>query len=198
MARRTSSTPEALLGLLAFEPMSGYALGQAIHASIGHFWNESYGQIYPSLKRLEAAGCVVRKKAKQKSKPDRQIYAITPAGRKRLQAWLAIAPQPEIPRNELLLKLFFGTEASIKLLIGYVEHMAAEERALLSEFSRIEREGIAPSAQHPGAPYWKMAARFGQLELKAHVHWAEETLSELRALNAKQTSERKEKRHANP
>ena len=32
--------------------MSGYDLGQSIRASIGFFWNESYGQIYPNLKNL--------------------------------------------------------------------------------------------------------------------------------------------------
>jgi PadR family transcriptional regulator AphA len=30
--------------------MSGYDLGQTIRESIGHFWNESYGQIYPNLR----------------------------------------------------------------------------------------------------------------------------------------------------
>ena len=47
---------EVLLGLLTIEPMSGYDLGQTIRASVGHFWNESYGQIYPNLKKLAAAG----------------------------------------------------------------------------------------------------------------------------------------------
>jgi len=38
---------EVLLGVLAIEPMSGYDLGLTIRQSVGHFWNESYGQIYP-------------------------------------------------------------------------------------------------------------------------------------------------------
>ena len=42
---------EILLGLLAIEPMSGYDLGVTIRASVGHIWNESYGQIYPNLKK---------------------------------------------------------------------------------------------------------------------------------------------------
>ena len=131
MARRSSSSMEVLLGLLAIEPMSGYDLGIAIRASIGHFWNESYGQIYPNLKRLASAGLVASKTEKQKGKPDRQVYSITAKGRTRLAKWLAVEPQPEIPRNELLLKLFFGTQASPQTLIGYVDRMAKREAAIL-------------------------------------------------------------------
>ena len=61
MARRSSSGSEVLLGLLTIEPMSGYDLGQIIRTSVGHFWRESYGQIYPNLKSLAAEGLVTAK-----------------------------------------------------------------------------------------------------------------------------------------
>ena len=170
---------EVLLGLLTIEPMSGYDLGLAIRASIGHFWNESYGQIYPNLKKLAAGGLVTSKTERQKGKPDRQVYSITPKGRMRLEKWLAVAPQPEIPRNELLLKLFFGMQASTQTLIGYVERMAERETAVLEELKRVQRDEIAQAAHYPDAPYWKIAARFGQLELEAHLRWARETLNVL-------------------
>ncbi len=130
MARRSSSSQEVLLGLLTVEPMSGYDLGQSIRASIGFFWNESYGQIYPNLKKLAAAGLVTAKTEKQKGKPDRQVYSITPSGRARLEKWLAVEPQPEVPRNELLLKLFFGTQAGPETVIGYVERMATKQQGV--------------------------------------------------------------------
>jgi hypothetical protein len=63
---------EVLLGLLAIEPMSGYDLGLTIRASVGHFWNESYGQIYPNLKKLETERFVISKTERQKGKPDRR------------------------------------------------------------------------------------------------------------------------------
>ncbi len=166
---------DILLGLLAIEPMSGYDLGMTIRASVGHFWNESYGQIYPNLKKLAAAGYVTSKTERHKGKPDRRIYSITKNGHDRLASWLAVPPQPEVPRNELLLKLFFGDKAAPEVLIRYIEHMLESERAALREFIRIEAEEIVPNQHYPGAPYWKMAARFGQLELQAHVRWAEET-----------------------
>jgi PadR family transcriptional regulator, regulatory protein AphA len=197
MAKRSSSSMEVLLGMLTIEPMSGYDLGQAVRDSIGHFWNESYGQIYPNLKKLAAAGFISGKTEKQKGKPDRQIYSITKKGRERLAAWLKIEPQPEIPRNELLLKLFFAVQAAPEDIVGFVERMARSESEVLKRFAGLEEE-IAKLRQYPDAPYWKMVLRFGQLELEAHQRWAAETLTELKKLNSKQrtaSSARKEQRH---
>src|ERR1700732_1873161 len=175
MARRSSSSMEVLLGVLAIEPMSGYDLGLTIRQSAGHFWNESYGQIYPNLKKLASEGFVSRQTERQKGKPDRRIYSITDKGRERLTKWLAVPPQPEIPRNELLLKLFFGGQGSTQLLIGYVERMAEERRVVLALLERAEREEIEKNRHYPDAPFWRMAAHFGQMEMKAHLRWAQET-----------------------
>lgn len=184
MAKRTSSSTQVLLGLLSIEPMSGYDLGQTIRSSIGFFWNESFGQIYPNLKKLAAEGLVTSRAERQKGKPDREVYSITAKGRERLRGWLAVEPQPEIPRNELLLKLFFGPQAEPEALISYVERMAEREGKLLDRFAQIEREGLAAVERYPGAPYWRMAARFGELELEAHLRWAEETLAKLKSLGS--------------
>jgi DNA-binding PadR family transcriptional regulator len=178
--------------------MSGYDLGQLIRESIYHFWNESYGQIYPNLKQLSAGGFITGKIERQKGKPDRQIYSITKKGRERLMRWLEVEPQPEIPRNELLLKIFFGAQAGPETLRRYVERMVEGERAALQRFSFIERE-IAKNTQYPDAPYWQIALRFGQVEVESHVRWAEETLAALHKLGGKQqssSSSGKEKSHA--
>jgi DNA-binding PadR family transcriptional regulator len=188
MARRTSSSTQALLGLLTIEPMSGYDLGRMVRASIGHIWSESYGQIYPNLKRLAASGLVDCRTEKHKGRPDRRIYSITQKGREQLGSWLSVPPQPEIPRNEMLLKLFFGAQAPIHILIGNVERMVEEHRALLRKFKRVERDDIDKNPQYPDAPFWKMAARFGQMEMEAHLGWAEETLHALRKIARQQKS----------
>ena len=185
MPPRSSSSMQVLLGLLTVEPMSGYDLGQAVRSSIGHFWNESYGQIYPNLKRLAAAGFITGKAERQKGRPGRQVYSITKKGREHLAAWLAVEPQLEVPRNELLLKLFFGVQVTPPTMIGFVERMADSERRTLKRLDELEAE-IARLEKYPDAPYWRMALRFGQIELEAHQRWAKETLAELRRLSKKQ------------
>jgi DNA-binding PadR family transcriptional regulator len=203
MPRRISSSTQAILGLLTIESMSGYDLGQSVRASVGHIWSESYGQIYPNLKKLAAAGLVSSKTEKQKGKPDRRIYSITQKGREQLVEWLGTPPQPEIPRNEMLLKLFFGAQVPASVLIGYIERMVLEHRALLERFTRIEHEEIAAYKDRPEAPFWRMSARYGQLEMEAHLRWAEETLTALRQIDKRQKKDpelkpqsKKEKRHA--
>lgn len=189
MAKRSSSSMEVLLGLLAIEPMSGYDLGLTIRGSVGHFWNESYGQIYPNLKKLANHGFVRCKRERRRGKPDRWIYSITKKGRERLTEWLGVAPQPEIPRNEMLLKLFFGEHVPAQLLIEYVEGMAEKSRALLQLLDRTEHEQINQNRHYPGAPYWQMAAHYGQMEMRAHLRWAEKTLSELHEIARKQRTQ---------
>ena len=179
--------------------MSGYDLGQTIRASVGYFWNESYGQIYPNLKKLAKDGFLTCKTERQKGRPDRRIYSTTKKGRERLSEWLAVPPQPEIPRNEMLLKLFFGEQISAQILIGYVARMAERQRAMLELLERAEREEINKNQHYPGAPYWRMAAHFGQMEMRAHLRWAEETLKVLNKVARKQRNHsqiRWENKHA--
>jgi PadR family transcriptional regulator, regulatory protein AphA len=199
MPRRISSSSQALLGLLTLEPMSGYDLGQNVRASVGHIWSESYGQIYPNLKKLAVAGLVSSRAEKQKGKPERRVYSITRKGRDQLRQWLGTPPQAEIPRNEMLLKLFFGSQVSSSVLIAYVERMVQEHRALLERFQRVEHEEIAEHANRREAAFWRMTARFGQLEMEAHLRWAEETLAILRKLDRqerKTAAGKTEKRNA--
>jgi hypothetical protein len=77
--------------------------------------------------------------------------------------------------------------------------MVERERATLEILKYTEREHIETNRHYPDAPYWKMAVRFGQLELEAHLRWAEETLAELRRITKKQqrpTEDRKGTRDA--
>ena len=164
-----------------------------------HIWSESYGQIYPNLKKLAAAGFVSAREEKQEGKPSRHIYSITQKGREHLIAWLSTPPQPEIPRNEMLLKLFFGSQVPAAVLIAYVERMVVEHRALLEKFTRIADEETAEQRHRQEAPFWRMTARYGQLELEAHLRWAEETLAMLCRLDKQQkkdTGSKKDKLHA--
>src|SRR6266849_2307620 len=107
MAGRQSSE-YAILGMLSLRPMSGYDIRKTVQESIQYFWSESYGQIYPALKRMETQRLVKRVRGTQEGRASRQVYALSPPGLRELQAWLSRQPQVQPARNELLLKLFFG------------------------------------------------------------------------------------------
>ena len=83
MARKAGTTEYAVLGMLGWGPASGYDLKKRFEGSVGHFWSESYGQIYPILARLATQGLAERRLERQKGKPDRYVYSITAEGEQR-------------------------------------------------------------------------------------------------------------------
>lgn len=51
MAKVNKTKYYSLLGILSNRPGSGYDIKKMCDSSIGHFWNENFGHIYPVLKR---------------------------------------------------------------------------------------------------------------------------------------------------
>jgi DNA-binding PadR family transcriptional regulator len=108
---KNSRTAYVILGMLSIQPnLSGYEIHKAIEDNFGSFWGESYGQIYPSLKRLVAEGLIEPGKLVSGPGRRRQGYALTDAGRASLREWLALPFQNDPPRNEFLLKLFLAVK----------------------------------------------------------------------------------------
>ena len=105
-----SATAYVILGMLAWQPMSGYDIKGIVDKSTRFFWAASYGQIYPELRRLAEAG-LVEGEAEAGSGRRRNVYRLTTPGREALEDWLAEEPQTFETRDEALLKLFFASAA---------------------------------------------------------------------------------------
>ncbi|MCU1253574.1 MAG: PadR family transcriptional regulator [Edaphobacter sp.] len=176
------ATPNALLGLLSLGPMSGYDIRQLISQSIGHFWSESYGQIYPGLKRLAAAGLVAKKTERGKGSPDRHVYSLTAEGREQLRRWLKLPVAKEVPRNELLLKLFFGAQVSPNVSREHVQGYLELHQRELKTYEAIAKRLRKEEADDPQLPFWLMTLNMGRHRSRAMVKWCRETLAELEEL----------------
>jgi hypothetical protein len=59
-------------------PMTGYALRSAIRDILGHFWSESFGQIYSTLAGLTKVGLLWRQEVPRRRA---SLYEPTPARR---------------------------------------------------------------------------------------------------------------------
>jgi PadR family transcriptional regulator AphA len=186
MTTKGGATPNALLGLLSLGPMSGYDIRQLISRSIGHFWRESYGQIYPGLKRLAAAGLVVKKTERGKGSPDRHVYSMTAEGREQLRRWLKLPVAQEVPRNELLLKLFFGAQVSPKVSREHVQAYLELHQKELQTYGAIAKRLRKEEANDPQLPFWLMTLNMGRHRSAAMVKWCRETLAELEELERRQ------------
>jgi len=177
---KTNKTDFALLGILNTEPMSGYDLRSYIQQSIGYFWQESYGQIYPALRRLHAKRLVSKERAEKSQGPARYVYSITAKGKSVLAQWLASEPEPETVRNELLLRLFFGVMGERTHQMRHVESLLERQRHRLSQFEMVERELQQQHTDDPGYLYWSSTLSYGLHITRARVAWCEETLAWLK------------------
>ena len=120
----------AVLGLLSLGPRSGYDIKRVVDRTIRHFWAASYGQIYPELKRLEAAGWIAGQEAGRGGR-SRRVYRITAQGRRELDGWLhGFETRIEL-RDESLLRLFFADALPVDEGLGLLAARREGYRAML-------------------------------------------------------------------
>ena len=179
---RENKTKYAVLGLLSYAPASGYDIRHIYEQSLGHFWSESYGHIYPILKRLVDEGLATREVESNRGRPDRHVYTITDAGREELRLWLAQSLEPQKERVEVLLKLFHGWEAGPDVMIEHVRAFRAENEELLRRYAHYDEH--LRSDPSPPAPYWRTTVSCGQHISAAYVAWCDETIAALEGLPA--------------
>ena len=170
--------------------MSGYDIKKEAATSIGYFWSESYGQIYPALSELQSAGFIRRRPGRKGSGRERQVYEITDRGRSVLDAWLAEPPRPTPVRSEFLLKLFLSDATGAVRATQWVEQLLAEETERLSQFRRIRDGLMAEQRDHPSLPFWLITLSFGEHRSRAVVRWCGETLKVLRKAATKHRKEK--------
>ncbi|POH63713.1 MULTISPECIES: PadR family transcriptional regulator [Cryobacterium] len=173
----TDQTRMAVLGGLSIAPMTGYALREQIRDALGHFWAESFGQIYPALTALERDGLIERQAALRAGS---STFALTPLGTERLRELLAEAPQPVKPRNGVLLRLFFGRQLGQEACRKLVADTRATAEAELAGMCRIREELEADTG--PDAPYILLTVLAGEHAARASLAWADEALGVLDGL----------------
>lgn len=148
-----SPTGRVILGLLHSESRTGYEIKSVVDNSTRFFWAASYGQIYPELKRLEAAGLVEVESAEEGGRR-RARYAITAAGRDALHAWLTSdAALVHEMRDEGLLKFFFSDALAPGEALLNVRAMRAHHESMVRRLREIEPMTIEARRNGRRHPY---------------------------------------------
>ena len=184
MTGTESRTPYAILGCLTHGPMSGYDVKQFLQRTVVHFWSESYGQIYPALRRLESQGLVEGREEPGERGREKTVYRITEAGRQRLAGWLERPAEPARPRYEHSLKLFFGHVVGPEASREHVERLEREARERLDDYRAAEselRERLEDQEAPEHIPYWLAVLRGGVRYDEMVLDWCEEVASILEA-----------------
>jgi DNA-binding PadR family transcriptional regulator len=157
---------DAVLAMLAKEPSHGYHLRARLRQTLGPLGESmNAGQVYVTLSRLEKAGLVVCERADGlPDRPDRKVYALTPAGQQRVTAWLTEVSWPKPDLAEFHLKL--ATAAAARLA-DPVELVDAQRRELLRRLRDVQRAVLAePENSTAGLLLEGLALR-----LQADLRW---------------------------
>ena len=78
----------ALLALLRVGATSGYDLQKQFDTSVGHLWHAPDSQIYPELRKMEAAGLIEGESQVRGTRATRRVYHVTSTGEDDYRAWL--------------------------------------------------------------------------------------------------------------
>jgi PadR family transcriptional regulator AphA len=173
MAPRENKTKYAILGMLSFEPKSGYEISKAIQNSTAFFWSESDGQLYPILKRLHEEGLVTFIESNSEEGRSKKVYTLTEDGHTALQDWLKQEPTTFNIRNEFLLQLFFGHNIDDAENIHKIKELQQKLKRQLKLFGGIEA-GIKARSTNPR--YLLLSLSYGQAGLQAEIDWCDKAI----------------------
>ena len=180
-----------VLGLLAFwGPLSGYDLKRLFDHILSPMWGAAHSQIYHELRRMKDLGWVEMEREEQESRPDRKVYSITPRGSEALASWQAQPASVLQLRDELLLKILFGSFASHDDLVANLKKGIAEHEIRLLNYRQnlqyipIRGEHIQEGRRHnpyivadEGDPFFTLIGRFAIEFENAYLRWLYETLA---------------------
>jgi PadR family transcriptional regulator AphA len=143
MASPTTTTSQALLGLLSLRSWTTYELAKQVQRSIGWFWPRAERKLYDEPKRLVAAG-LAKSTAEMTGARPRTVYTITARGRKALQRWLDEPPTAPSLEFEGLVKVFFADSGTLDQLRSTLERIATTSDARLAELEdKVEQNSSA-------------------------------------------------------
>ncbi len=172
-----------ILGLLGARPMSGYDIKQAFDRALASYWNAGNSQIYTTLKSLSDAELVRSEVIEQKSRPNRKMYHLTPAGEAELERWLQEDVPERFSKDDFLTKLFFCGETSDDVAL---KHLLEHRDSLLKQLEHMEwaRQQYAtrPTRRPRLLEYQMLVREYKEAVLKAGLEVTEKAIARLNAI----------------
>lgn len=146
------SLRHAVLGLLTWQPMTGYELASKFDVSLANAWHASHSQIYPELGKLEDAGMI---EVVARGARNSRTYGVTDAGREELRRWLVDVEPNRQQRSESGVRSFLAPRLldpadARRALERDLRDIRAQQAVLEEIQARIDESG--DEASQPFAP----------------------------------------------
>lgn len=161
-----------ILGLLSHEALTGYEIKKKMDHTMSLFWSGSYGSIYPTLQKLMKSENITCEEMIQAGREKKQ-YSITDYGRERLSIWLSDLDVKNELKYETLLKFFFGSESSEKVMLEHVDTLKMDMLQLLPKLNHSV-QSLKNDPSEPAHEYYMLTALFGVKIYEASIAWCEE------------------------
>jgi len=175
-----NKTKFVILGLLSEEPLTGYEIKKIVDTRFGFFWSESFGQIYPELKRLEGEGLIIGNELlaneNQSGKASKK-YKITEIGRGDLRKWLAEPVEKIAVRYEILLKMYFSNNTTPEVILNHIREFQIIHKKQQFIFDRIEDELRGNIDLHENHQAILTVLSLGQKLEVSYVDWSNEVIN---------------------
>jgi DNA-binding PadR family transcriptional regulator len=189
------SLPYALLGLINYQPTTGYELKATFNKSIHFFWNATLPQIYRTLNQMEKKGWLTVTVEHQNGKPSRKVYHITKSGREEFKRWLAEPPEVPETRNAMLIKIFFGSHMNPSQFAAHLRAWREYHAHLLQRYEKEVPSVIKQYAHATGAfkdaPYWTLTLNYGRKVDRMVLEWCDEALKQIEDKGKRESSRKK-------
>lgn len=170
-----NKTKFLILGLLSEESLSGYEIKKIVDTRFSFFWSESFGQIYPQLKKLCEEGLIEEISLKQKeNNKESKKYSINDKGRHELKEWLEQPVEKETVRYEILLKMYFSNIIPPEVMLGHIKEFQISHRNQMKLFEKSQLQLEKFKDVHDNHEDVLMVLSFGQKVWKAYDDWCEE------------------------
>lgn len=146
-----------------------------------NFWNATLPQIYRTLHLMRERGWVAVTVEHQEGRPSRKVHCVTEAGREELRRWLAAPPEIPQPRDPLLVRAFFGSQADPAVLAAHLKMWRAHYADLLrryeEEIAPLTHRYAALTGAREDARYWSLTLEFGRHFARMVVDWCDTALA---------------------
>jgi PadR family transcriptional regulator AphA len=165
----------ALLGSLADQPRTGYALLKHFEQSLAYAWPASHSQIYPELARLLEEGLIEQTETGARNS---KTYAVTAAGLGDMRRWLLETTPDRRVRSDGALRIFFLWLLEPAEAERQLEDERAYWQGVLDEFRRIQDE---PTGENKKARSLRIALEGGIRTVEARLSWLDDAIAEIRS-----------------
>ena len=129
---------QALLGLLAVQPMHGYDLKVSLDRALGQTSKFNVGQVYTALGKLEKEALIEAELVSRDERSEMKVFHLTAAGRAELDHWFQTPVEKVDLRDELFMKLTLARRAGLADVATLVRTQRLATLQSIQELTRLK------------------------------------------------------------